>query len=100
MDTFKKIQLQNKLNYYNELREFRKFILIHEDWQEVYLMACFKTLCVYSDAFIKNKDKYKMSKELLLDIIDELIKRNDKELDELLEVKDGNTSSNKTKGRV
>ena len=63
-------------------------------------MACFKKLCVYYDAFVKEKDKYKMSKELLLDIIDELIKRNDKELDELLEVKDGNTSSNKTKGRV
>lgn len=85
MDAFKKIQLQEKLNYYNELHEFKKFILTHEDWQEIYLLACFKKLFIYDDTFVKHKDKFKMSKDLLLGIINELIKANDKELDELVE---------------
>lgn len=100
MDAFKKIQLQNRLNHYDELHEFKKFILTHEDWQEVYLMACFKQFDWFNDMLMKHRDKFKLSRTLLLAIIDELIKANDKELDELLEVKDGNTSSNKTKGRV
>lgn len=90
MDAFKKIQLQDKLNYYNELHEFKKFILNHEDWQEVYLCACFKQFDWLNDMLIKHRDKFKLSRTLLLTIIDELIKANDKELDELLEVKNEN----------
>lgn len=100
MDTFKKIQLQEKLSYANELHEFRKFIMIHNDWKEVSLCACFKRFDWLLDVVITDKNKLKLNKTLLLTIIDELIKANDKELDELLEVKDGNTSSDKTKGRV
>ena len=87
MDTVKKIKLQEKLSYANDLYEFKKFLLNHENWQEVYLCACFKQFDWFNDMLIKHRDKFKLSRTLLLAIIEELIKANDKELDELLEVK-------------